>query len=108
MSLGDNAVSYTEFMAFAEKEEILFEKNKLRAAFDAFDWSGDGLITAEDLKHFSTSAGGASAFRGDKLLKSSTIKQLIQEADKNGDGQISFDEFCDLMVKQPYFAVFTW
>lgn len=105
---GDKMISYSEFVAFAEKEEVLFEKKKLRAAFDAFDWSNTGYITADDLKNFSASAGGASAFRGDGVLEDETIEYMMGEADKNGDGKISFEEFADMMLKQPYFAVFTW
>lgn len=105
---GDKKISFSEFMAFAEKEEVLFEKQKLRAAFDAFDWSSTGYIIADDLKNFSASAGGASAFRGDGVLEDETIEYMMEEADKNGDGKISFEEFADMMLKQPYFAVFSW
>ena len=86
-------------MAFAEKEEVLFERKKLKAAFDSFDWSRTGYITAEDLKHFSASAGGASAFRNEKVLRKSQILEMIQQVDTNGDGMISFDEFADMMLK---------
>lgn len=105
---GDGSVDYTEFMAFAAQEEILFEKQKLKAAFDAFDWSNTGAITAEDLKHFSASAGGATAFSGEKILNRRTIQAMIQEVDKNGDGQINFDEFCDMIAKKSFTSVFSW
>ena len=105
---GDSSVDYTEFMAFAAQEEILFEKQKLKAAFDAFDWSNTGAITADDLKQFSASAGGATAFSGEKILNHRTIQAMIQEVDKNGDGQINFDEFCDMIAKKSFTSVFSW
>lgn len=86
-------------MAFAANEEKMFEKTKLKAAFDAFDWSNTGYITEDDLIHFAASAGGASAFRGEKVLKKRTICEMIELADRNGDGKISFEEFADMMLK---------
>lgn len=107
-SNNDNQISYTEFVAFAAKQEVLFEKEKLRAAFDAFDFSSTGYITAEDLRKFSTTVGGASSFRGEKVLKKRTIQAMMEEADKNCDGMVSFDEFTDVILRTPYFAVFKW
>lgn len=95
---GDKEVSYSEFMAFAGDQELLFEKNRLRAAFNAFDWSNSGSITADDLKKFSRSAGGSAAFRGDMILGDSTVQKMIERADKDGDGQVSFEEFVDMMT----------
>ena len=105
---GDGSVDYTEFMAFAANEEILFEKQKLKGAFDSFDWSKTGAITADDLKHFSASAGGSTAFSGEKILNRRTIEAMIQEIDKNGDGEIGFDEFCDMITKKSFTSVFSW
>lgn len=90
-------ISYTEFMTFAEKKEKLLNKRKLKTAFDAFDFDKSGYITAKNLNDFSKSAGGSAAFRGDKVLKKKTILRMIEKADQDGDGKISFDEFVDMM-----------
>ena len=95
---GDKKISYAEFMAFAEREERLFDKKNLQAAFDALDWSNSGYITEDDLIHFAGSATGASAFRGETMMKKSTICAMIERAFKNGDGKISFDEFAEMML----------
>lgn len=95
---GDKRISYVEYLAFAEKEERLFDRENLKAAFDAFDWSKTGYITEDDLINFAGSASGASAFRDEKMMKRSTICKMIEQADKNGDSKISFEEFADLML----------
>ena len=97
---GDGTISYEEFMAFAEDREQLLQKKNLRAAFDAFDWSHTDYITAEDLQRFSSSSakGGAAVFQCEKIFSHRTIRAMMKRADKNGDGRISFDEFCDMML----------
>lgn len=46
----------------------------------------DGFIDAKDLEHH--------------LGRSSGVAALIKEADKNKDGKIDYQEFCDLLKSQ--------
>ena len=57
--------------------------------FKLFDKDGNGLITKEELKE------GLSKL-GEKMTDKD-IDQLLEEADLDGDGNISFDEFAELM-----------
>lgn len=49
----------------------------------SFDRDGDGFITADELKM--------------KLGSQADVSQLIAAADKNGDGKIDYQEFCELV-----------
>lgn len=54
-----------------------------------FDKDGSGTISASELKRY---------FAGDKI--SDTVWQdIIKEVDENGDGENSFKEFKDMMLK---------
>jgi len=48
--------------------------------------AADGFIDAKDLEHH--------------LGRSSGVAALIKEADKNKDGKIDYQEFCDLLKNQ--------
>jgi Ca2+-binding EF-hand superfamily protein len=58
-------------------------------AFRVFDRDDSGYITADNLRESLQTNEGEY------------IDQLIQEADIAGDGQISFREFRNLLVKNP-------
>ena len=59
-----------------------------RDIFDQFDRDGDGYITVEDLKGALLSMG--------KDLTDDELRQLISEADLDGDGKVSFKEFLSM------------
>ncbi|KAL0051505.1 hypothetical protein WJX82_008826 [Trebouxia sp. C0006] len=54
--------------------------------FQNLDANADGFIDAKDLEHH--------------LGRSSGVAALIKEADKNNDGKIDYQEFCDLLKNQ--------
>lgn len=64
--------------------------SRLRVAFDVFDENGDGLITADDLRHV------LCHFE----LTDPELKQIFDEADLNGDGALDFSEFCSLLPRE--------
>ena len=84
-------IDYSEFVAATMDEHLILSKQKLRAAFEIFDIDGSGTIDATELK---TILGKSTNY--DK----NTWKEIIKEADQNGDGVIDFDEFCDMMLKK--------
>lgn len=58
--------------------------------FKMFDKDGSGTISRDEIKEFfSMSGDGNEGF----------VMELIEEVDKNGDGEISFSEFKDMMHK---------
>ncbi len=55
------------------------------AAFKLFDKDGSGQISVSEIGTVLSGSG--------KKVPKKIIKGIMQQVDKNGDGQISFDEF---------------
>lgn len=88
---GDGVIDYSEFLAAAADDSVLLTKENLRATFDAFDKSNTGSITVDDLKALFNDG------RQKKILRKRDAKKIMRQVDLDGDGELSFDEFCDLM-----------
>lgn len=86
-------VNYTEFIAATIEKSVYMKEDKLFQAFKHFDQDKSGKISAEELKRV---LGGHEDFK-DK--DDSTFVKMIQEVDKNGDGEIDINEFIDMMAK---------
>ena len=54
-----------------------------------FDKDGSGMITPSEIKTVLTG--------GDSKIPNAIIDAIIKQVDKNGDGEISLQEFQDLM-----------
>ncbi len=61
-------------------------------AFDLFDTDGRGTIDPKELRAAMQSLGLDA--------KNQTIYQIIKDIDKDGAGEIDFDEFLDLMTSR--------
>lgn len=86
---GNGYVDYTEFLVAASNWQKLASKERLRAAFNAYDQDGNGRISPQELVNALKNSGI------DKKL----IKDMIEAADTNGDGEMDFDEFEQIMLK---------
>jgi len=86
---GNGSIDYTEFVMATMNERDLISQQKLRAAFRLFDKDGNGSISSDEIKE----ALGISDEDGDELRK------LINDIDENGDGEIDFEEFCNMMQR---------
>lgn len=65
------------------------EEEELLQAFKVFDKDGNGTISEVELRDVMKSLG--------ELLSEREIKQMIEEADGDGDGEIDFHEFKKMM-----------
>lgn len=68
------------------------EIEELRQAFDLFDTDGSGTIDPKELRAAMQSLGFDT--------KNQTIYQMIQDIDKNCNGEVDFDEFLELMTSR--------
>jgi len=65
--------------------------DEMRVVFNTFDTDGSGFLDRNEL------ANAFNNFRGG--LTAEEIDQLIADADTNGDGKVSFEEFVALVNK---------
>merc|ERR1712048_877622 len=79
--------SYT-FKQFCSilRQEKKSSKDDLMKAFQTIDTNGDGYITHEELYKVLTK-------RGERMTKAE-VREMIDDADFNNDGKLSYDEFC--------------
>ena len=72
-------------MGYKTEEEIAREA-KVRALFHAVDKDGSGSVTPEELR------GGMAAYGLDPE-QDTVFAKVLEEADEDGDGQVTLDEF---------------
>ncbi|XP_034115761.1 calmodulin-related protein 97A [Drosophila sulfurigaster albostrigata] len=63
-----------------------------KEAFSLFDKTGTGMISTRELGNLMKSLG--------QNPTEAELRDLVNEIDLNGDGEIDFAEFCSLMSKQ--------
>jgi len=80
-------IDYTEFLASTLQKQNYLKKERLFEAFCALDKDNSGNITKRELMEI---------LKGEKNQEKE-IESYIKAVDKNGDGEINYKEFLDLM-----------
>ena len=90
---GSGEIDFGEWCAATvNKDELLVEEN-LKHAFELFDKDGGGTISAAEVALvLGNNIPGHS-------LQDSVWGEIIKEVDINGDGQIDYEEFKQMMLK---------
>lgn len=93
---GSGAIDYTEFLAATLNKKYLSQEDTVWAAFKQFDRDGSGAI---DRKELALVLGNPELRQEFKIEDSDVqaIDQMFDSMDKDGDGNISFDEFFTAM-----------
>lgn len=82
----NGAINYTEFIAATlDQNKIFAEKFKLREVFNALDKDRSGFIDVHDLQEVLEKDGAK------------VLREVIEEIDKDGDKQVNFEEFKNMM-----------
>ena len=85
----DGTINFSEFLKVNIRKGKLLNEETLDNVFKMFDIDGNGYITIDELKKTMPL----------EITSKSGWKQLVSEVDKDGDYQISFKEFKEMMEK---------
>lgn len=85
---GNGVLDYEEFLAATVNRSTAHTDEKLMRAFAHFDADSSGYITRDEL------VAGLKEYGNTEWQ----IEQILSEVDKDGDGQIDYEEFCDMML----------
>ena len=85
----DGTINFSEFLTVNIKKEKLLNEETLDNAFRMFDIDGNGYITIDELKKTMPL----------EITSKTGWKELVSEVDEDGDYQISFKEFKEMMEK---------
>ena len=90
---GNGVIDYNEFLACSINKDIIIRNDNLRICFNDFDTDGSGTISLNEITNIFKRG------KEDDNEDLEAFKRIIKEADENGDGEISFEEFQDIMNK---------
>ena len=95
---GDGMLNFNEFMemiaqfTFDQEDERRRDLEEIMEAFRIFDRDGSGYITKAELK--------ATMERMGERMNNYQLEDMLAEADLDGDGRISFEEFAQAMYNK--------
>lgn len=91
---GSGVIDYTEFLAATLDKKVYMAEDVCWQAFRIFDLNGDGKIDKAEIAHVLNDGDVKNAACKD-------MAEIMQEIDKNGDGEIDFEEFMTMMRGAP-------
>merc|ERR1712139_93962 len=91
--IGKGQIDFEDFLFLIDKKEQDKDtRGQLVAAFEVFDEGHTGVIKTSDLKHMMISLGNK--------LTPAEIDEMILEADVEGNGEIRYQEFIDVIMTE--------
>jgi len=92
---GSGTIDYTEFLAVSLANHTYMQEDVCWAAFRVFDRNGDGKISKQELE----AVLNTHADLGEEVAGLVSVAEILAESDTNGDGEIDFEEFMQMMKK---------
>ena len=94
VDIDDNGtINFREFLTMMSRRMKDADcEEEIREAFRAIDKDGNGFISAAELRHFMSNLG--------EKLTNDEVDAMIREADMDGDGQVSYEEFIAMMITE--------
>ncbi|CAN6292282.1 unnamed protein product [Urochloa humidicola] len=87
---GDGAINFDEFSMLMElKPNGVESDEEMTKAFRMFDMDNDGFISEAELCHIMYNLTGN--------LCTDEVREMMREADTDGDGRVSYEEFKQIM-----------
>ncbi|GFP96520.1 calmodulin [Phtheirospermum japonicum] len=87
----NGSIDFPEFLSLmARKMKDSDSEEELKEAFEVFDKDKDGFISAAELRHVMTNLG--------EKMTDEDVNDMIREADLDGDGVVSYEEFVKMMI----------
>uniref|UniRef100_A0A8C2JUF2 Calmodulin n=1 Tax=Cyprinus carpio TaxID=7962 RepID=A0A8C2JUF2_CYPCA len=77
---------------------FLFFFSEFKEAFSLFDKDGDGTITTKELGTVMRSLGQNPTEAELQDMINEEVDEMIREADIDGDGQVNYEEFVQMMT----------
>jgi len=87
---GSGVIDYTEFLAASLDKNVYMKEDVCWQAFRIFDRNGDGKICKDEIAMVLNDEGVKNSAAAD-------MADIMKEIDKNGDGEIDFEEFMAMM-----------
>lgn len=88
----NGSIEFEEFVRAGLDKEIFCDEEILRFAFDYFDKDGSGQINIDELRQIFCVGPNSE-------LAEATLRSCISEIDQNGNGEIDFYEFAEMMAR---------
>jgi len=90
---GSGSIDYTEFLAAALDRKTYQKRDVMWAAFRTLDVDGSGKIEKSELKTLLESTGQTD-------VSDKKIADMMNEADKDKDGKLDFEEFMAMILEE--------